>query len=73
MPEPTRIPRIIPAGDHMQRMKGIWELDGKMVRLMEEPDTGVLVAVTTDGGRVNPIKVVSHGAKWEEEGTALGD
>lgn len=67
MPEPTRIPRIIPAGDHMEKMSGIWELDGKMVRLMAEPGTGVLVAVTTDGGRVNPMKVVSHGARWMED------
>ena len=72
MPEPIRMPRIIPSGDHMQKMKGIWELDGEMVRLMAEPDTGVLVAVTTDGGRVNPIKVVSHGAKWEEMAEEAG-
>ena len=63
MPSPIRIPRIKPAGDHMDHMVGIWELDGQMVCLLAEPETGVLVAMTTYGTRVNPMHVVSHGAK----------
>lgn len=65
MPEPIRIPRIKPAGDHLDHMVGIWELNGQMVRLLAEPGTGILVAMTTDGARVNPMRVVSHGAKMD--------
>jgi hypothetical protein len=48
-------------------MLGIWELDGEMISLVREPGTGVLVALTRKGIRVNPIRVVSHGRKMEEK------
>jgi hypothetical protein len=58
-----RVPRIVPTPAHMDAMVGIWELDGEMINLVKEPDTGVLVAMTTRGIRVNPLRVISHGSK----------
>jgi hypothetical protein len=46
-------------------MLGIWELDGEMINLVQEPETGVLVALTTRGIRVNPMTVISQGSKME--------
>jgi hypothetical protein len=59
------IPRIVPTQDHLEGLLGIWELNGEMIRFLTEPETGVLVAVTTRGLRVNPIRVISGGNKFE--------
>jgi hypothetical protein len=46
-------------------MLGMWELDGEVINLVQEADTGVLVALTTRGNRVNPMRVISQGSKME--------
>jgi hypothetical protein len=53
MPNPSRIRALV----------GIWELDGEMVRLLEDPKTGALVAVTCQAEWVNPMRVVSRGTR----------
>jgi hypothetical protein len=60
-----RMPRIVPTPGHLEALVGIWELEGEMVRLLKEPDTGVLVAMNTRGIRVNPMAVISRGSKME--------
>ena len=57
------VPRIVPTPEHRKELLGIWELDGEMIRFVLEPDTGVLVAVSAEGYRVNPIRVISGGSK----------
>ena len=36
---------------------------GEVVRLQEEPDTGVLIALKGGGEMVNPFRVISRGRK----------
>ncbi len=57
------VPRIVPTEEHLLALVGIWEIEGEMVRLLKEPGTGVLVAMTTKGRRLNPIRVISAGKK----------
>ena len=57
------VPRIVPTEEHRDALVGIWELDGEMIRLLTEPETGVLVAMSCEGYRVNPIRVISGGSK----------
>ena len=57
------IPRIVPTPEHRDRLLGIWELQGEMVRFLTEPETGVLVAYSSEGYRLNPIRVISGGSK----------
>ena len=59
------IPRIVPTQEHLDALLGIWELNGEMIRFLTEPETGVLVAFSTQGFRVNPIRVISKGSKME--------
>jgi hypothetical protein len=54
--KPTRVKALL----------GIWELDGEMVRFLEDPATGALVAMTCRGERVNPMRVISHGTRMDE-------
>ena len=56
----------------MRALSGTWELDGELVSLVAEPDTGVLVALTTRGYKMNPMKVISRGSKMDGVKT-LGD
>ena len=65
------IPRIVPTPEHRERLLGIWELRGEMVRFLTEPETGVLVAYSSEGYRLNPIRVISRGSKlggWSPDG-----
>ena len=57
------IPRIAPTQEHLDALVGIWEIEDEMVRLLTEPETGVLVAMTNRGQRLNPIRVISRGKK----------
>ena len=57
------IPRIVPTPEHRAALLGIWELKGEMIRFLTEPETGVLVAYSSEGYRVNPIRVISGGTK----------
>ena len=59
------IPRIVPTQEHLDALIGIWELNGEMIRFLTEPETGVLVAFSAQGFRVNPIRVISGGSKME--------
>jgi hypothetical protein len=61
------VPRIVPTQEHLDALVGIWEIEGEMVRLLKEPETGVLVAMTTRGRRLNPIRVISAGTKMVGE------
>ena len=63
------MPRIVPTPCHIRAIKGPWALDGQIVRLYEEPETGVLFALNEEGHRVNPLRVISRGKKitGEEE------
>ena len=66
------VPRIVPTVEHLLALVGVWEIDGEMVRLLKEPGTGVLVAITTRGRRLNPIRVISRGQKMGGNPTFLG-
>lgn len=55
--------RIVPTPNHLEALLGIWELDGEMIRMMEEPGTGALAALNSRGEWVNPMPVISRGAK----------
>lgn len=59
------IPRVIPTQEHLDELLGVWELNGEMVRFLIEPETGVLVAFSSEGYRINPIRVISKGSKME--------
>ena len=59
------VPRVVPTQEHLDALLGIWELNGEMIRFLTEPDTGVLVAISTEGFRLNPIRVISGGTKME--------
>jgi hypothetical protein len=59
------VPRVVPTQEHLDALLGIWELNGEMIRFLTEPDTGVLVAMSTEGFRLNPIRVISGGTKME--------
>ena len=59
-------PRIVPTPSHSQALRGQWSLDGRVVRMDQEPGTGVLVAVNEDGRMVNPMVVISHGKKIQD-------
>ena len=61
------VPRVVPTQEHLDALLGIWELNGEMIRFLTEPDTGVLVAMSTEGFRLNPIRVISGGTKMEGE------
>ena len=58
-------PRIVPTKDHIRAICGTWTLRGKVIRLYQEPDTGVLLAADTFGKAMNPLKVISQGKKVE--------
>jgi hypothetical protein len=61
------VPRIVPSKEIREHLIGIWELNGEMIRFLTEPDTGVLVAMSCEGYRVNPIRVISGGRKMRED------
>ena len=61
------IPRVVPTQEHLKELLGIWELRGEMIRFLTEPETGVLVAYSSEGYRINPIRVISGGSKMEGE------
>ncbi|MBT8396325.1 MAG: hypothetical protein HKO65_06255 [Gemmatimonadetes bacterium] len=59
------IPRVVPTREHQDALLGIWEYRGEMIRFLTEPDTGVLVAFSSEGYRINPIRVISGGSKMD--------
>lgn len=74
-PEPTQapergngerpVPRIVPTRDRIEALVGIWELEGRSIRLIEERHSGVLLALNDRGERVNPLRVITRGRKVE--------
>ncbi|NNM05137.1 MAG: hypothetical protein HKO65_08555 [Gemmatimonadetes bacterium] len=65
-PSPPPPPRMALKPTRVRALLGIWELDGEMIRFLEDPVTGELVALTCGGGRVNPMRVISHGTRMIE-------
>jgi hypothetical protein len=62
------VPRIVPTETCIRALRGTWELRGELFVLEKEPETGVLIASTADGQRVNPIPIITMGKKvqgWE--------
>ena len=57
------LPRVIPTQARSRALRGVWKLDGEVVQMVEEPGTGVLVALDSRGKRVNPMRVITHGIK----------
>jgi hypothetical protein len=60
---PQILPRIVPRRSRIKAIMGTWEFGGERVRLLEEPETGVLVAMTGGGIPINPMQVISRGFK----------
>jgi len=52
------IPRIRHTEENLRRLEGAWEHEGRPVRLLGEPDTGVLVALDGNGAHLNPLEVI---------------
>ncbi len=62
--EETRtVPRIVPTPQWIQAVQGIWKMNGELLRLQAESETGVLVALDSRGEQVNPLRVISRGTK----------
>jgi hypothetical protein len=61
------LPRVIPIPARIRALQGDWALEGRIVRLYQEPDSGVLLALNEDGQHVNPLNVISRGRKLERE------
>jgi hypothetical protein len=59
----SAFPRVAPTPDHRDAVVGDWHLNGERVRMMAEPDTGVLVALKDGGQPMNPLKVITRGRK----------
>lgn len=62
------VPRIVPAEACIRALRGTWQLRGELFVLEREPETGVLIASTAHGRRVNPIPIIQLGKKvqgWE--------
>jgi len=59
------LPRIVPIRNRIQAIQGTWIFHGEKVRLLEEPETGVLLAMTLSGVPINPMRVISQGSKIE--------
>lgn len=59
------LPQVVPTPCHSRALKGSWSLDGRIVKMFQEPDTGVLVALNDDGRKLNPLRVISRGRKLD--------
>jgi hypothetical protein len=59
------LPRIVPRRDRIEAIQGTWIFHGKKVKMLEEPETGVLLAMTLSGVPINPMRVISQGSKVE--------
>ena len=55
--------RIVPTPNHLEALVGTWELGGEMIQMLEEPDTGILLALNSRGDWVNPMTVITRGSK----------
>jgi hypothetical protein len=57
------IPRVVPTPSRVQALLGVWELEGEVVKMEQEPESGVLIASRIGGELVNPVRVISRGTK----------
>lgn len=57
------LPRIVPRGDRIRAIQGTWIFHGEKVKMLAEPETGVLLAMTLSGVSINPMRVISQGSK----------
>jgi hypothetical protein len=64
-PASQTLPRIVPRRERIQAIQGTWIFHGEKVQLLEEPGTGVLLALTLRGVPINPMQVISRGSKIE--------
>ena len=55
--------RVKPTRSHLEALVGTWDLGGSTVQMVEEPGTGVLLALDSRGELINPLKVISQGSK----------
>lgn len=53
--------RLVPTPYYGKALKGTWFLDGKVVRLDQDPESGILLALNEDGELVNPLMVIARG------------
>jgi hypothetical protein len=58
-----QVPRIVPIPARIKALQGDWALEGRIVRMYQEPGSGVLLALSDEGEQVNPLKVISRGKK----------
>jgi hypothetical protein len=61
----TSVARPLGTLARIRAVSGIWLLNGRMVRLHEDPRTGVLLASYSSGERENPLKVLTRGTRAE--------
>ena len=59
------LPRVVPRRNRIQAIQGTWVFHGETVELLEEPETGVLLARALSGVPINPMRVISQGSKVE--------
>ena len=59
------LPRIVPRRNRIRAIQGTWIFHGEKVKMLEEPETGVLLAMTLSGAPINPMQVISQGSKIE--------
>jgi hypothetical protein len=64
-PDTLTIPRVVPTPGRVQALLGAWELEGEVVRMEQEPESGVLIASRVGGELVNPVRVISRGIKLD--------
>jgi hypothetical protein len=55
--------RLVPTPFYGKALRGAWSLDGKIVRLHQDPESGILLALNEDGELVNPLMVIARGRK----------
>ena len=60
---PRLVPRIVLTPAWIRAVRGRWQLDGEIVEIREDPETGTLIVSTSNGERVSPLEVVSRGTR----------
>jgi hypothetical protein len=67
--------RLVPTPFYGKALRGTWSLDGKVVRLDQDPESGILLALNEDGELVNPLMVIARGQRlgMSEPGEAASE
>ena len=61
----TRVARSKGVRGRIRAVCGIWLLEGRLVKLHEDHDTGALLASYSNGARESPLRVLTHGTRAE--------